>query len=212
MAITNYSELQAAVAKYHHRDDGSIPDHIAFAEKRINVRLSARFGEVESTLNGIVGTNTIPLPSGFISHKALWMTEYGNRLEIYYIDPVRMPVIYDSQGQPDYFTIDGANIVFNYPLAGAYQYVFRYKKGFAIASTLTNNVLTNYPGCYLYGALREAAILSDDDTAAQKYELLFQQSLEEAAKAEFENIAAATLTMDSAIVGSRRTNILAGDM
>ena len=212
MAISNYTELQAAVINYHHRDDGRVADHIAFAEKRINRRLQDRLSEFETALVGTIDSNTIALPAGFVSHKALWLTEYGNRIGMVYVLPEELPVIYDSNSQPSYYTIDGANIVFNYKMAGAYNFLFRYKKGYSIATTSTNHILTNYPGCYLYGALREAAILSEDQDAAQKYEALFQQEMEDTAAAEFNNKTYATMAIDPALSGTSRPNILAGDM
>ena len=54
MAITNYTELQSAVASWHHRDVTEIPDFIALAEVRINNLFEARMSEVDTPLTATV--------------------------------------------------------------------------------------------------------------------------------------------------------------
>lgn len=211
MAITTYAELQTAIAAYHHRDDGHIAEHIALAEKRINSLLFSRMGETESSLTSTAHSRTITLPTGFLKPLGLWLTEYGNRLEVVFVPAEDLPVMTDSEGQPKYYTIDQNTIAFEFATDQAYDYVLRYKKGYNIASTSTNFALDNYPQAYLYGALREAAILSEDDSAAQKYEMLFQQAIDEAMVIERGNRTQATLPADPAIVGLPRQNIFNGD-
>lgn len=211
MAITTYAQLQTAIATYHHRDDGAITDHIALAEKRINNALRTRLSEVESNLTATIDSRYIALPTGFMAARGLWLTTYGNRIEILFTTPEQLPVITSSSGQPYFYAIDGSNIAFDYPASQAFTYVFRYRKAYDIASTLTNHILTNYPNTYLYGALREAALLSRDREAAEDYEALFTQALEECKSVERQNRTMATLPMDAAITGNRMQNIITGD-
>jgi len=210
MPISTYAELQAEVAAWNHRDPGKIPDFIMLAENRINSALAARLSEVETQLTATPGSRFIPLPPGYISNRGLWMTTFGSRIEILYVIPESLPVT-DSVGQPRYYTIDGANIAFEYPCDQIHTYDFRYKKGFDIAVSLTNDVLTRYPGVYLYGALIEAALFARDMDNMGIFEQRYQEALSSAQNSEFENKTQAFLPVDSALSQGRQSNIIAGD-
>ena len=212
MSIATYAELQTAIASWHHRSVSEITDFITLAEKRINALLRSRFQELESTLTATIGSRYIALPTGFQEVTGLWLTTYGNRITIHYKVPEEMPVIDTSNGQPYYYTIDGTNLAFDYPASQAFTFVIRYKKGLSIATTSTNDVLTNHPSVYLYGAMREASILSEDDRNAEKYEALFQQAIEETMRTMNKNKAYAEISQDTAVVGNRLTNIIVGDI
>lgn len=212
MAITTYSELQTAVSDWSHRSVSQVTDFIALAEKRINSSLSSRLGEVEVALTGSVGSRTIALPSGYIANRGLWLTTYGNRIEIIYVAPESLPVVDTTNGQPYYYTINGSNISFDYPNSEAFTYTFRYKKGYDIASTSTNDILTRYPGVYLYGALIEAAIFARDISALDMFESKFLMTLQECQNAEFESRTQSVLAIDSELSGERMSNIITGDI
>jgi len=212
MAISTYAELQTAIAAWAHRSTSNVTDFIDLAESRINAALKSRLAEVEVTLTATVSSRYITLPSRYISNIGLWLTTYGNRIEIFYVSPESLPVISTSNGQPYYYTIDGENVAFDYPNSSAFTYTFRYKKGYDIASTSTNDILTRYPNVYLYGSLREAALFGHDDNDAMKWEAAYQAALEECSNSEFENKTTVTLGFDPAISGYRQGNIISGDI
>ena len=208
MAISNYTELQAAVASWAHRSTANITDFIALAEKRINAALESRLSEIESSLVGVVDSRYIALPTGYYDNRGLWVVLSGFRRELTYVIPSMLPVIDDSPGQPTYYTIDGTNIAFNIENSDTFDYVLRYKKGYDIASTSTNDILTRYPNVYLYSSLREASLFANDDNNAAKWETAYQMALEECSHAEFKNKTLATLGTDTPLtfqagVGSR---------
>lgn len=200
MAISTYAELQTAVAAWAHRSTSNITDFIDLAEARINAALESRMAEVESSLTGVVDSRYIALPTGYYNNIGLWLTTYGNRIEIVYVQPDSLPIATDSSGQPYYYTIDGSNIAFEMPCSSAYTYVFRYKKGYDIASTSTNDILTRYPNVYLYGSLREASMFANDDNNAMKWEAAYQFALDECRNAEFKNKTMSTLGVDHALL------------
>ena len=212
MALSNYTQLQAAVATWYKRDSALIPDFITLAESRINAELDSRLSYVESSLVGVVGSRYIALPTGYYSNQALWLTTYGTRTEIIFVTPDQLPVSIDTQGQPTYYTIEGSNIAFEYENNVAHTYTFRYKKAFDIASTSTNHVLTNYPNLYLFGALVEAHSYAKDIEEAQGYEMRYQQALIRAQIQEDKNLSRATMASDPGLIGTPRSNIFAGDM
>lgn len=210
MAITNYTELQAAVASWHHRDVTQIPDFIALAEVRINNLFESRLAEIDTTLTATISSRYIALPSGFKSAYGLWLTTYLPRDEIQYRLPEVLNVDENSSGQPDYYTIDGSNIAFNRKADIAYTYTFRYKSKFDIASTTTNDVLTSYPDVYLFASLVEACLFARDDPTI--FEQRFQSAIENAQISESKNKRHATVISEAALIGSGRQNILNGDL
>lgn len=212
MALANYTDLQASIASWHHRSESQIADFITLAEKRINKMLDSRLAEVESTLTATIGSRYIALPTGYQANFGLWLTTYGNRIEMVYCTPEQLPIVTDSNGQPRYYTIDGSNIAFDYPADQAYTYVFRYKKGYDLAATSTNHVMTNHPAVYLYGAMREASNFAEDDNATKKYESMFQQAIDEALHDENRNRAMAELSFDAALISNRVDNIISGNV
>lgn len=212
MALANYTDLQSAVVSWHKRDAGMVPDAIALAEKRINNLLESRLAEVEAPLTATAGSRYIALPSGYYRNLALWLTTYGTRNEILFVSPESLPVTLYAQAQPCYYTIDGANIAFDYPCDQAHTLTFRYKKGYDLANTGTNHIMTNYPAVYLYGALRETSVFAQDIQNAQGYEAMFQQALAECIRTEFASKTQAKLAIDPGLTAPRRSDIRAGDM
>lgn len=209
MAITNYTQLQTAVAEWAHRDVTQIVDFINLAEVRINSLLDSRLAETDATLTATVSSRYITLPTDFNSVYNLWMTTYQPRREIKYELPELM-ITTTSSGQPYLFTIDGSNIAFERPADIAYTFTLRYKAGYDIASTSTNNVLSNYPDTYLFGALVESCLFSRDDPSI--FEQKFQSAIERANRSEVINKRLATFSSDISLARQRRGNILTGDL
>jgi len=209
MAITNYTELQTAIASWHHRDVTQIPDFISLAEVRINNLFEARLAEVDASLTATISSRYIALPTGYKSQNGLWLTTYLPREEVRYRLPEDLPVDENTTGRPDYYTIDGLNIAFDRPADIAYTYTLRYKKKFDIASTATNDVLTTYPDVYLFSALVEACLFARDDPTI--FEQRFQSAIENAQISESKNKRHATIISEGSLIGSRKQNILNGD-
>ena len=211
MAITNYTNLQTAIASWHHRDVAEIPDFIRLAELRINSMLESRMAEFDTTLTATIATRYIALPTGYSAILGLWLTTYDPRREIRYRLPEDLPVTTLSSGQPYYYTVDGSNIAFERPADIAYTYTLRYQKAYDIASTSTNDILTNYPDVYLFGSLVEACIFAKDDPAM--FEQRFQAAISNAQKSEMENKRFATLSSDHALTGGYgRIRLTSGGM
>jgi len=211
MAITNYTELQAAVAAWHHRDVTQIPDFIKLAEVRINNILASRLAETDASLTATVSSRYIALPADFGSVYQLWLTTYEPRREILYILPEDLTVFDDSDGRPYFYTIDGSNIAFDRAADIAYTYTLRYKARYSIATTSTNDILTTYPDIYLFGSLVEACLFARDDPSI--FEQRFQSAIDNAQLSESSNKKLARIRSDNALMSSSRMlNILSGDL
>lgn len=209
MALANYSDLITAVADWSHRSVSQSADFVTLAESRINSELQSRMDETESTLTGTIGTRYIALPSGFFHQTSLWCTTYSPRIEVRYIPAEILPVS-TTASRPYYYTVDGSNLAFECPHDIANTYTLRYKKAFNIASTLTNDILTRFPGVYLYSSLSEAALFARDMDAVSVFEQKFQDSLQAANKADSLVKSNATVVYDSALNQKNVPNIQDG--
>lgn len=205
MAITTYTELQTAVASWLHRDVDQIVDFITLAEQEINARLDSRVGEVDASLTATPSSRYITLPTGYIRPLQLWCTYYDPRREVLYVTPQDL-ITSTSESYPTQYTINGASIEFNYPPDVAYTYTLKYKKRYDIASTSTNDILTNYTGIYLYGSLVNSCMLTREDEL--KFERRFENLLDAFITAESKNYSNAKIISESSILGYPELNIL----
>jgi hypothetical protein len=177
MAITTYTELEAALADWIHRSDltSRIPDFIALAEDEINTDMRLRLMEVDETVTFSSG-RTVALPSRFLEPIKLSLVYAGaDDEELTYQSPAQM-VVNDSVGvacRPLYWTINGDNIEFPNRADTSYTLTFRMLKGFDIASTSTNALLTKYRGLYLYGALVQASAWVGADERIGKWKSMY---------------------------------------
>lgn len=173
MALSNYTDLQAAVANHLHRNDltAIIPDLIALAESRIarTVRVCA----MENRATGTSSGQTIALPDGFLELRSLQIVVGGDTKSLSYIAPERVG---SAEGEPQSYSIIGDNI-YLYPY-GSYSYVLTYYKKFdPLATSSTNWLLTNAPEIYLYGTLVEATPYVMDDARLATYSQLFSSAV-----------------------------------
>lgn len=180
MALSNYTDLQTAVAQWMKRSDvaSKVPDYITLAEKKIVKLAKLRTNEPEVTLVGTPGVATIALPSDFESVIGLWDTTDDPRTQVIQTLPEALPVD-AAPNTPDFFAIDGENIRFECPLDSAYTYAFRYRQKFSLSdSNPTNYVLTEYPDVYLYGALVEGFMEVFDQQNAVMWQERFKSALD----------------------------------
>ena len=213
MALANYTDLKASVADWLHRSDltAQIVDFITLAESRINRDLNSRLAEEDASLMGTIGVRTIALPSDFIHPLGLWLTTYSPREPMVYKIPEKLTVS-TTNGNPRYYTIDGANIAFEFPLDLAYTYTLRYKSGYVLSGSATTNwLLTNHPDVYLYASLIESAVYVRDAAQIPVWTNLYQEALAGVRAKEMRNKSMAILGTDAALSGGRSSNILDGD-
>ena len=169
MAISNYTELQTAVANWLDRDDltARIPEFIALAEARFNRVLRLRSMEAKYTANTVASQRNLALPTGYIQMRNFQV----NTTPLTTLSYVT-PEIYDrlwggsTSGTPKFYTIL-ANEVSLGPIPASVQEVemLFYKKFDNLSgSVATNWLITNAPDIYLYGSMLEAEpfIMNDE--------------------------------------------------
>ena len=194
--INTYATLQTAVANWLDRSDltDRIPEFIALAEARMNrtLRLSIMLNVDETTLGGatalVAGTRDYALPSGYLQ-----MVDFHLRTSpittLSYLTPENMNRMGagSQAGKPLAYTIFSDNAsgtpiksVRLGPSPGsAYDYsIMFYKKIDALSvDNTTEQMLTNNPDVYLYGALLEAEPFLMNDQRVQLWATAFQEAL-----------------------------------
>lgn len=207
MAISTYSELQAAVSNWMTRGDvaGEAADFISLAEAALNRELGAI--ETDATITGVLGSRRIDISSlNLVEPIALFLAEAGlDERQMTMKEDGTFPYRVDSD-YPRYWAIDGDNIDFDCPLDQAYPFRLRYRQRFALSDAApTNWLLTYHPDLYLSAVLIWGGVfIQDNDTTARWASIL------NSALPSVKNIIAqskrSTATVDPALMRRPRYN------
>lgn len=212
MAITNYTELKAAVSSWMTRGDmaGQAADCITLAEAALNRELPAV--EIDATLTGIVDSRVIDITSqNCVEPIALFVAQTG-------LDEVELTPLVDgtfpyrtSSAYPRAWTIDGAAINFDCPLDQAYPLRFRFRQRFALSDAApTNWLLTNHPDVYLAAAIVWGGVFIQDDPATARWASILNSALP-SVRSSIVQSKRSTLLVDGALLRRRRfTNYING--
>mgnify|MGYP003679335447 FL=1 len=183
MAISNYSELQTAVANWLDRDDlaARIPEFIALCEARFNRSLRIRAMEtLDISVDTVGGTSTVALPTGYVQMRDISLIT-SPITQLQYVTPEIMNRLNAGSltGKPETYTIIANNILFGPTPDSAYDISMLYYKTFDPLTALapTNWVITNAPDVYLYGALLEAEPFLMNDQRVQLWATALTQSI-----------------------------------
>ena len=181
MAISNYSELKAAIADWLNRSDltDSIPDFIVLAETRHKRDFKIRRMETRVTANTVADSEFYSLPDNFVAMRNIQLnTDPKTPLE--YLTPEQMDRIYagSAKGKPKAFSIIGNNIQLRPIPDSVYQIEILYFKHFTALSdsNTTNDMLTHHPDAYLYGALVEAEPYLQNDKRIQTWAAYYDRA------------------------------------
>ena len=181
MAISNYSELKAAIADWLNRSDltDSIPDFIVLAEARHKRDFKIRRMETRVTASTVADSEFYSLPDNYVAMRNIQLnTDPKTPLE--YLTPEQMDRIYagSAKGKPRAFSIIGNNIQLRPTPDSAYQIEILYFKHFTALSdsNTTNDMLTHHPDAYLYGALVEAEPYLQNDKRIQVWSSYYDRA------------------------------------
>jgi hypothetical protein len=183
MAISTYSELQAAAANWLIRADqtASIPTMIVLAETRLNRVLRERQAEMDIALTTVAGSRTVALPALYSEGLNAWimLPNGSQRIGLRFVDPAALDVS-TVRGQPLAWTIDGANLAFERPCDQAYAITLRGIEKYALSdASPTNTLLSDYPDAYLFATLCEAGAMLRDADLTNAYEAKLTRSIAE---------------------------------
>jgi hypothetical protein len=178
MSITNYSELQSAIADYLARADltARIPDFITLCESRLNRVLRTR--DMESGANITLSGGGGALPVGYLE----WITATWNgtrSASLRYVEPdsEEWRFRYRPNGDPTFFTVLSGTLYVR-PLATGTVSLYYYFAIPALSGTPTNWLLNRAPDMYVNGALAEAYKFIKDDAKATQFYQLFEADIQ----------------------------------
>jgi len=193
MALTNYTTLQAAIEEEIDTSGGpemvaAIPDFITRCEAKINRRLRLREMEQLAYTTYAAGTvaladRLLALPTGYVEmimplRAKVATADDTTYEELRYVDPGKISMYYGTAaaaGELAYTLRD--QIEFSSPVGSAHTIMMHFIKGWSIATTATNWLLTNYPDVYLYGSLVEASVFIVADDRAVGWKTLFEEAM-----------------------------------
>tara|TARA_R110000744_G_scaffold13589_1_gene39418 strand:- start:1392 stop:2033 length:642 start_codon:yes stop_codon:yes gene_type:complete len=181
VAISNYTELAAAVQKYMVYDDISseIDTLLPLAEAVLNREIRIR--ELQSSQQyPAQTTQTMTLPADFSELMSLYEEgESGGTLEL-----VPSKLFWSRRdartgsGQPVVYTVSNETITVAPTPDAARSYTANYYSEIpGLSGTqATNALLTRAPDVYLWSVLYQAAILVGDETLEAKYERNYEKA------------------------------------
>ncbi len=175
MAISTYTELQAAVGNWLGRDDltNRIPEFIQGGEIRIqdDVRVPALATTTDVTVAS--GVSSVTLSSDFLelASPPILHDASTNR---YMLDPRPYATVTFNYGTtttgiPTQYAILADKMYFNYAADADYTLkLTAYTRSFLGGAVTTNWYTTNYPMALLYSALLESAMYTEEDPSTYK--------------------------------------------
>lgn len=182
MALDSYSNLKQAIENFSHRTDISdvIDDFIDLAENTIDKGLRMRSNESRERASAPTLDRFLALPDRFIEMRRLSLINGSVTKDVLYKSPEALQIA-DTSGEPQHFTIT-SQIEFDRTPSSAYTIEMVFYKGLSplSSSNTSNDVLTNYPDLYLYGALMHLNNWTGDSQETSKYLNLFNAALESA--------------------------------
>lgn len=183
MAITTYSELRDAVARWLKRADAIalIPDFISLAEGRMQADLTtmrALWQRSQATLDA--GAAFISTPDDLMTpiSVALVKSSEVKRLPILAATSVRNDTT--TTGEPSCCAFVGEQIVFSPPTTSAQTVELIYQRRIpALSDSVASNwLIEQSPNLYLYGALIESVSFTRDTEALAMWSQQYEAALE----------------------------------
>ena len=183
MALSTYSELLSTVANYLNRDDLTtlIPTFITLTENRLNRELRVRANMVRAITTTTAGQAFYDFPSDLIELRNITYDNNSQSHALRYLSPESVSREYGTvvSGQPRAYTNLGNDLKLVPSPDAAYSISINYYSQLRSLSdsVTTNDVLTQYPSLYLFGACLEGAIYLNDTEQTNRFGSVFQKAL-----------------------------------
>lgn len=189
MAISNFTELKAAVANWLQRDDltDRIPEFISLGEAVLNRRLKTLEMEASATIAPSTSVRYVALPAGYMETLA-FTDDLGDTLTAVDSETLERNAYGKSAARPSYYHVS-SRIDFETVADKIYFYTMRYIKRLDLAADLTNSVLTKHPDCYLYSTLLQSAPFIMDDERINTWRALLEFAVKDANNQNSRNLA-----------------------
>ena len=212
MAISNYSELQIAVADWLHDDilTPKVPDFITLGEVTLNRRLRLMQQEEVATINTSIVNRFGTLPSDFLEliDLALYSDNSPQTLTQTTLAKINeMPT--NVYAMPRFYAIS-SSIIFDVISDESYACQLRYYKKLDIKTDTTNFILTNYPDLYLYSALLASAPYIENDARIATWASLLDNAIVNTIKSDGRSRGKTMLVADAGLLMRSKTDIFTG--
>lgn len=188
MSITNYSELQTAVARWLKRDDltAYIPDYISFGENRLWYGDKGQFPTsplrlkiMQSTETGTISSQRIVLPTtvngdgvtvySYLETQRLSVSSGGDTWPLRYLPPQQYAEKEAGTSDPSFYTFRNGAIYTAQSTALSYTHDYYVKRGHLATNLTTSPIMTAYPELYLFAACIEGALDIMSDSMAARF-------------------------------------------
>lgn len=176
-----YTGLQATIASLLHRNDmtATIVDCIILAEARIARDLRLRSQVISTTLTSTVGVQSVALPTGWLEFENVSLG--SPPINLSYVNIEYLGTKYPDNywtAKPSVYSVEGSNLLLGATPDAAYAIpVIYYKKYDALTVTPTNFLLTNHPSIYLFAALAEANVYTQNESLVAMFEAKYAKEL-----------------------------------
>ena len=183
MALSNYTELQAAVASWLGRTDLAVPivDAIRLAGAEISRRVNYTEVSLAQTLAIGIGSDNATLPANFRRHGARVRREPQPARTLTQVPLSRLIEfrLSEQSDGPNYFAILGNRLMIAYETGAALNLTcdFWARLPQLSGAQATNWALDNGPDAYLYGALKEMEPYLKNDPRVQTWLAKFETAL-----------------------------------
>ncbi|HIO02147.1 MAG TPA: hypothetical protein EYN14_09355 [Alphaproteobacteria bacterium] len=175
MALDTYANLKQAIVNITGRNDINevVDEAISVTDKEIYANavepLRIRNLETRATASASTSSRFLALPDNFIHMRRLKLQLALGDQDIQYRAPEQLEV-YGSSGKPRFFTVT-SQLEFDRTPDSAYTVEMQYFQRLPIISVAspTNDILTNFPNIYLYGALSYVYKFSAEEEKSRFY-------------------------------------------
>ena len=189
MALDTFDNLVKEVIDWSHRSDlgTKINNFIQLAENAMysNEVEPLKVRSMETVSTAATAGQYVELPPEFESARSIRLVTGDNGGELKYQAPEQM-FKNVATGRPTFFTIVGNEVQLDRVHDSEYTLEIQYFKRAAALSVTnqTNDVLTNHPSVYLFGALTALFSYSQDTEQQIKYNQMFISAIKGANKAD----------------------------
>lgn len=159
---------------------GRAPNDLVYELVTADINQEMRLNVMESTTT-LTEASTVSLPSDFLEVVALYR-DTDPRYVLEPTTPQALHKLYQQSGIPRYYSIEDGQLRLAPSPSGSENLELRYyaKLTDLSADGDENNVLTNYPSIYVYGALAHHSALIRNMDAAQVYFQAYEKAKSQA--------------------------------
>ena len=190
MALANYDQLKTSIANYLNRSDleAVIPDFITLTERRLDRDVRARANMIRANTTTVSGTAFYTLPTDMLELRNIVYDSSSNSYALAYMSPESLSREYGTytNGAPRAYSIIGEDLKIAPTPDGSYTLGINYYQALTplSSSVSTNNILSNFPELYLFGACAEGAVYLNDNEQLQRFSALYLEAVNSVRAAE----------------------------